>query len=196
MNSAFKCGMALALVTIGGTAAAQSTYNVDFLINAFPGENELIQGTITTDGHTGPLAASDITSWSLFSDSAQTPFSASGGPGSVSMSSSPGLLSASASALTYNFTMDGFVFFQSASGAGVALQEITTVNGDDSFILINNGNGYTPQYDVLPVSTVFATVSAPEIDPASAAGAFTLLLGTLAVLRGRQPKRVDFPARR
>jgi len=191
MYSAMKWMMAAALLIVGRTAAAQTTYNVDFLINAFPGENELVQGTITTDGQTGPLAPSDITSWSLFSDSAQTPFSASGGPGSVSMSSPPGLLTASASALTYNFTTDGFVFFQSASGAGVSLQEITTVNGDDSIITINNGSGYTPSYDVLPVSTVFATVSAPEMDPASAASGLTLLLGTLAVLRGRRAKPIS-----
>ena len=41
------------------------------------------------------------------------------------------------------------------------------------------------------VSTIkYTTVSAPEIDPTSAASGLTLLLGTLVVLRGRRTKRL------
>jgi hypothetical protein len=41
-----------------------------------------------------------------------------------------------------------------------------------------------PQYT--PVSNAAPAVSAPEIDPASALAGLTLMLGSLAVLRGRR----------
>ena len=67
-------------------------------------------------------------------------------------------------------------------------QEVETSvssSGGISKILIggyNNG---------VAVSTIkYTTVSAPEIDPTSAASGLTLLLGTLVVLRGRRTKRL------
>jgi hypothetical protein len=42
-----------------------------------------------------------------------------------------------------------------------------------------------------PIATAAHAVSAPEIDPASLGSALTLLLGVLAVLRGRRPGTAD-----
>jgi hypothetical protein len=47
------------------------------------------------------------------------------------------------------------------------------------------GFGYSPRH--FPAST--PTTSAPEIDPASAISGLTLLLGGLAVVRGRRVKK-------
>jgi hypothetical protein len=191
MYSTMKWMVATALVGIGGTAAAQVTYNVDFTTSF---DNELIQGTITTDGQTAnPLTASDITSWSLYATSGPAPFSFGGGPGSVTVFAPPGAspLTASATSLTYNFTEDASILFQSTGGNAVGFQEITTAAGDDSFVLVNTG-GVSTQLNMLAAPTVIATVAAPEMDPASAAGGLTLLLGTLAVLRGRRAKPRDF----
>ena len=47
--------------------------------------------------------------------------------------------------------------------------------------------GWIPVYECTPTKTV-KPVTAPEIDPASAMGGLTLLLGGLVVLRGRRSK--------
>jgi len=186
MLTASKWIIALALAGYCGAASAQITYNVDFLINSFPNENELILGTITTDGQTAdPLTAADITSWSLYSVSGPTPFSYSGGPGTVTLISASGVgpLTATAQSLTYNFTENASIEF----GSGIALGAIPTSNGDDSYVIVNSGNT-SVQYNVLPSPTVIATaaLAAPEIEPSSAISGFSLLLGGLMALRGRR----------
>jgi hypothetical protein len=63
---------------------------------------------------------------------------------------------------------------------------------DISFTIVNaqygGGNtNYNPgEIDVIGTYSTANAVRAPEIDPASAAGGLTLLLGSLAVLRGRR----------
>jgi hypothetical protein len=165
MYTGSKWILGLGLLCFCGAAAAQITYNVDLVINSFPNENEHIQGTITTDGQiTKPLLATDITSWSLYSISGPTQFAMTGGAGSVTISpAGSGPLIATASNLTYNFTQNASILFQS-SGAAVALQEIPTTNGADSFVVITVPN-QSVQYDVLPAPTVIATANATVAAP-------------------------------
>ena len=50
--------------------------------------------------------------------------------------------------------------------------------------------GFLPVYECTPTKTT-KPVTAPEIDPASAMGGLTLLLGGLVVLRGRRSKNSE-----
>ncbi len=159
MFTASKWILGSVLVCVCSAAGAQITYNVDLLIDLSPNENEHIQGTITTDGQISrPLAATDISSWMLYSVSGPTQFNMSGGPGSVAISPGSGALTATASNLTYDFTQSASLFFQ-YPGGGVALQEIPTVNGDDSFVVITAAN-QSIQYNVSAAPTVIATANA------------------------------------
>ena len=91
--------------------------------------------------------------------------------------------------VTEHFGGAGGALFAGLNIDGV--NKITFSTTDTSGYLDSNGhevivtpNGFSPTYvDQLKVSSF---TPAPEIDPASAASALTLLLGGLAVLRGRR----------
>lgn len=74
--------------------------------------------------------------------------------------------------------------------SGGYVQETTiSSSGGISKILIGGDS------NVSNISTIkYTTVSAPEIDPTSAAGGLSLLLGGLLVLRGRRPMKWDSAA--
>jgi hypothetical protein len=79
------------------------------------------------------------------------------------------------------------VFTFDAIGTGtstLAIQNETLVNSGLNVISDLTKAGF--------VTVSSPTVAAPEIDPASAMSAFTLLLGGLAVMRGRRSERSSF----
>ena len=127
---------AAALVALGGVAANATplTYNVDETIGAGS-----VIGTIETDGKTGALSTSDILAFSL---------TLSVGAGKASMTIIDGVnahediggnaLTATPSALDFNFSGSGFALFQSPYvGAGSNYFCVEGVNSDCTY----NGNG-------------------------------------------------------
>jgi hypothetical protein len=197
----FRALALLSLLTIGGGASATDlTYNVDLTI----GSGTVI-GAITTNGTLGELSRADFASWSLTltdasiigmpetltqSNSALTFF----GPSGATVSASPDM-QASQSSITWNFgSNDGETFAfqlggQQSGDAGLCGANAGSISCDtepaDPALTIGdvNKSGNTDFVKESGVATL-ATVAAPEIDPASAAGAMTLLLVGLTVMRG------------
>jgi hypothetical protein len=197
----FRALALLSLLTIGGGASATDlTYNVDLTI----GSGTVI-GAITTNGTLGELSRADFASWSLTltdasiigmpetltqSNSALTFF----GPSGATVSASPDM-QASQSSITWNFgSNDGETFAfqlggQQTGDAGLCGANAGSISCDtepaDPALTIGdvNKSGNTDFVKESGVATL-ATVAAPEIDPASAAGAMTLLLVGLTVMRG------------
>lgn len=197
----FRALALLSLLTIGGGASATDlTYNVDLTI----GSGTVI-GAITTNGTLGELSRADFASWSLTltdasiigmpetltqSNSALTFF----GPSGATVSASPDM-QASQSSITWNFgSNDGETFAfqlggQQSGDAGLCGANAGSISCDtepaDPALTIGdvNKSGNTDFVKESGVA-VLATVAAPEIDPASAAGAMTLLLAGLTVMRG------------
>jgi hypothetical protein len=197
----FRALALLSLLTIGGGASATDlTYNVDLTI----GSGTVI-GAITTNGTLGELSRADFAYWSLTltdasiigmpetltqSNSALTFF----GPSGATVSASPDM-QASQSSITWNFgSNDGETFAfqlggQQTGDAGLCGANAGSISCDtepaDPALTIGdvNKSGNTDFVKESGVATL-ATVAAPEIDPASAAGAMTLLLVGLTVMRG------------
>ena len=175
------------------------TYGIDI-------DNGLLSGTITTSCDQCVLNGGNITAWELVSTATPSatpaPFAiASTDPGAyVSFNLGfPSNLAANPTAITYDFGKDGEFFFANNnefvllgySDIGASLSgfpgEISECSGSAS----GSGSG-----GVSCVGELFRTgpaafasiknVAAPELDSTSLAGALTLLLGSLAVLRGRR----------
>jgi hypothetical protein len=162
-------------------------------------------GTITTNGTIGVLTQSDIVSWNLtLTDKGNPAYDVTLNNSNSGISSFSGNgLTASATALSFNYSdagadfgIQGFKYgfssgyqyvcfsasagscaagdtivpyYYATDGVQVALTGIQNLGG-------GGGGGTT-------------TTSAPEIDPACAMGGLTLLLGVLAVVRGRRAIR-------
>jgi hypothetical protein len=190
MHTVSKWMTALALFGINGAAMAV-TYNVDF-----KAASEEITGAISLAANSlGSLSSSEITGWSLSS--------VAGDPQAFSISSSDAGsflscvaltqcgLTASASKVTFSSlpggAVTGIVF--AAPGAIVALDG-PNVFSQCSLCALITAQGSLSGY-ALPLGTTIASIAAPEMDLKSAAGALTLLLGGLMVLRGRRASRLS-----
>jgi hypothetical protein len=168
-------------------------------------------GTITTDGTIGVLQTGDIVSWNLTLtdqynpsyDVTLTPAN-SGIPGGIIGNA----LTASATALSFNYSDAGAAFAIQAfspgfySGYSYVCYQATTGGCAQGDTIVPNY--YAVDGAQVPLSGNVnlnnppgTTTSAPEIDSASMMSAGTLLLGMLAVMRGRrsnQFKRAVSPA--
>jgi hypothetical protein len=114
VKTTFLGSLALGLIGMGGVAMAGSpiTYDVDIT-----GAPESITGTITTNGAIGTLPAADITGWNFAATGAQS-FSISSADTGAYLPEST-LLSATASALSFNFgATGGFIFDDPSSQNG------------------------------------------------------------------------------
>ena len=101
IKSVFPAFAAVLALVLTNSIARATTYNI---LNQ--GNGILLSGTITTDGHLGALTAADITAWDII----QTGISGSGLPTSIdntnsTLSYSGGALSATNTALVFNFTL-------------------------------------------------------------------------------------------
>ncbi len=198
----FRAFAVLSLLVIGGGASAKDlTYNVDLTIGS-----GTVVGAITTNGTLGELSRADFASWSLTltdasiigmpetltqANSALTFF----GPSGATLTASPDM-QASQSAITWDFgSNDGETFAFQLGGrqsgdAGLCGANAGSITCDtepaDPALTIGDVNA-SPNTDFVPESAVatLATAAAPEIDPAAAAGAATLLLAGLTVMRAR-----------
>jgi len=79
-----------------------------------------------------------------------------------------------------------FMFIADPSFNSIATTSDPTGNNSLFAVTFNPTADLIQNYDPTLVSVTAAATAAPEIDPASAGGALTLLLGGLAVLRGRR----------
>jgi hypothetical protein len=170
------------------------TYGVDV-------DNGFLTGTITTSCDQCILDSSNITGWALASTATPAPFSvASTAPGAfVSFNLGfPSNLAANPAAITYDFGKDGEFFFATNnefvllgySDIGASLTgfpgEISECSGSATGAGSGGSSCVGEFFRAGPA--VFASitnVAAPELDSTSLAAALTLLLGSLAVLRGR-----------
>jgi hypothetical protein len=200
----FRALALLSLLTICGAASATDiTYNVDLTIGS-----GTVMGAIITNGTLGELTRSDFASWSLTltdasiigipqtltqTNSALTFFDPSG----ATLAASPDM-QASQSAISWNFgSNDGELFAfqlggQQSGGAGFCGANAGSISCDtepaDPALTIGdvNASGNTDFVSESTVATL-ATGAAPEIDPDSTAGAVTVLLAGLTVIRARKP---------
>jgi hypothetical protein len=203
-------GVVLAAACAAGPARAQdivySVYQTS-TTPIVPGEVSPLSvtesGTITTDGTIGVLQTSDIVSWNLSLTDTYNPSydvtltpANSGIPGGIIGDA----LTASATALSFNYSDAGAAFAIQGSSpsfpgfySGFAYVCFQATTGACA-----QGDTIVPNYYAVDgaVVSLSGTVnlnnppaSAPEIDPASALSAGTLLVGMLVVLRARRSPR-------
>jgi len=190
------------LIVGGGASATDITYGVDLTVGS-----GTVVGAITTNGTLGELSRSDIESWTLnLTDASiigmpQTLTQANSvltffDPSGATLTASPDM-QASQSSITWNFgANDGETFAfqlggQQSGDAGLCGANAGSITCDtepaDPALTIGDVNA-SENTDFVPESGVvtLATVAAPEIDSGAAAGAVTLLLAGLAVMRARK----------
>lgn len=120
-----QLGLIVCLTLFGAAQvrAAAITYDVDVL--------SFISGTITTDGNiTTPLSASDITNWQINQTMDTVHFPSGMNPSNSTVSLAPGALTATATALLFNFsdTVGSKLEFSSTAFPGNNLQYCDAVN--------------------------------------------------------------------
>lgn len=126
MKGRLLAGIALALMTVGGTVDASVIYNVS--VSVASGSPETVTGTITTDGATGVLNAFDFLSWDLSATGTVTATFVGTGP-AVCDATAGCALEVVGSAMTFVPTYDQifpsnalpFTEFHAAGGAFVRL---------------------------------------------------------------------------
>ena len=192
-------GAALLMAASAAYAQQDITYSLTPLND---GIGDTLTGTITTDGNLGVLQGSDILSFqftydltaALTSDD-KTPVPDFGTWGSsdpdatvvAALENSPTGIDATATGLTY--VGGGNLWFVASTDTslhpnyayaafGHSLEEFGDIQGLEQTGIAINSSSYT-------------IATAPEIDPASAAGGLALLVGGLAVLRGRRPQHLS-----
>jgi hypothetical protein len=185
---------------MGASAAYAQQQDITYALTPLTdGIGDTLTGTIKTDGNLGVLQGSDILSFqftynltaALTSDD-KTPVPdvgtwGSSDPGAVvvnALEDIPTGVDATATRLTY--VGGGNLWFVASTDTSLhpnfasaffsnSLKSFGDIQGlEQTGIAISS-----PSY-------VIATATAPEIDPASAAGGLTLLFGGLAVLHGRK----------
>ena len=197
LKSLSVCGsFGVALLMAHSAAYAQPGQDLDIQYVLTPVTDrigDILTGTITTDGKLGVLQGSDIVGFqftynlspALTSDdgiaSVDTGTWGSSDAGTfvvAALEDTPTGIDASKGALT--FVGGGSLLFVQDTSATHAFSSFT--DGMQGF---GDKQGLEQTFTTLhPAPYVVAT--APEIDPASAAGGLTLLLSGLAVLRGRK----------
>lgn len=167
-------------------AHAQEDYTVDFSVTSGSATEHVTGFIDLMSGTTGQVSPSEITAWSLDSV-AGSPVtfaigSATGGTVVCTVPSQCGLVAAP-SALTFSppATMAAYgTFFEQG---GIDVDFIGPFGGPSCNSCLAIFNPSNPQ--AFPLPSAVAT-GAPEIDPASALNALTLLLGSVAVIAGRR----------
>lgn len=137
---------ALAFSAAASAAVADTSYVVDRQIGT-----GRITGTIVTNGQTGVLTATDIVDWNLTIDADGDPtsvghlFGPSSGANSTVTQLTSGVLSASATALTFDFGFPSFGLFQMMTTTGAAGWQIQASIFHDEVIFESSGSAYMVQ---------------------------------------------------
>jgi hypothetical protein len=192
-HCATKFALLWAVGCWGLTGALQvnaADYIYDINVN-----NGFLAGTITTSCDQCLLNSSNITAWALASTNSPLPFSAaSTDPGASAgyyLGEGPTSLTATPTAITYNFGANGQFAFQTNNDFLIfAYSDIGAfLMGFPGQIVECAGSNPCAGEVFRGGTTVLGdikSVAAPELDAASLGGALTLLLGSLAVLHGRR----------
>jgi hypothetical protein len=161
------------------------------------GIGDFLKGTITTDGNLGVLQGSDIVSFQFTYDLSaaltiddHTPSIdvgtwGSSDPGAIVANTilpSPTGVEASATALTY--VGGGNLWFVASTDTSLH-PNYASAFFSNSLNVFGDIQGLE-QTGIAINASSYVIATAPEIDPASAAGGLTLLFGGLAALRGRK----------
>lgn len=178
-----------------GLVSAQDTKYV--LIPLNDGIGDILTGTITTDGNLGVLQGSDILSFQFTYDLSaaltiddHAPSIDVGTWGSfdpeaavvAALENSPTGVDATPTALTY--VGGGNLWFVASTD--------TSISSNHAYAFFSNSLEFfgdaqgLEQTGIAVKSSPYVIATAPEVDPASASSALTLLFGGLAVLRGRK----------
>jgi hypothetical protein len=177
-------------------SAAYGQQDITYVLTPLnDGIGDTLTGKITTDGNLGVLQGSDIVSFQFaydltaaatIDDKTPTPDFGTWGssdPGAAVVEAFEHALTgvdATATALTY--VGGGQLWFvASTSGSIQANHAYALFNGGAFF-----GDSQGLEQTGLGIKTPAPIATAPEIDPASATGAISLLFGGLAMLRGRK----------
>jgi hypothetical protein len=171
-------------------AHAQEDFTVNFSVTSGSGTEHVTGFIDLMSGTTGQVSPSEITAWSLVSV-AGSPVtfaigSATAGTVVCAAPSQCGLV-ASPSALNFSppATMAAYgTFFEQG---GIDVDFIGPFGGPSCNSCLAIFNPSNPQAFPLP-SGVGTANQVPEIDPASALSALTLLLGSVAVIAGRRAR--------
>jgi hypothetical protein len=181
----------LGILATGLVSAQDITYVLTPLND---GIGDTLTGTITTDGNLGVLQGSDIASFQFSYDltaaatsDAKHPVSDFGTWGSYdpgatlvqALEHTPTGVDATATALTY--VGGGNLWFVASTNPLHPNAAYAVFGAGDSF-----GDIQGIENTGLGINTPSPIATAPEIDPASATGAITLLLGGLAMLSARK----------
>jgi hypothetical protein len=171
------------MTLLGISQGEATTYNIDIV----DGESSLI-GTISTDGTTGPLLASDITDWDLTVDAAGSGEGVLLGPDSGNNSAlgsqdTQFALSATATSLNFNFedTASSYFYFLAPSGTFAQLVDAYYSSPDGYVQLAAGGFGTSFSISDTQIGTV---TPLPAALPLFATG-----LGVIGLLAWRQKRQ-------
>lgn len=197
----------LLLLPLAAPAQAQENFYVDFQLQSGSSANETIVGSLTlAPGTTGWVPDSAITGYS-FSSAAGDPFAFSASGSTPSFSTGPGLFTVQGNdllftplpwvpgspcgtcdnnpyqVLSFGSYTSTYVEFQGPGLLGIPAEHGGAGPTPSGFGIAFEGatDGWT-----LAPGTVIGTLAAPEISTPGAWPAVTLLVGGLAILRGRR----------
>jgi hypothetical protein len=193
-------GLIACMVLLGASQARATTYDI-----IAPSTGELaggISGTVTTDGTTGTLSASNITSWNINQTINDVQFIENLSSSNSTLSLTGGALTANATELFFNFsaTDDSLLKFSSTLVTGNSLQycDATTAcinqNGASDFSTIEwvfvapglgSTNGSSPQVgDIEIAAATVGTTPLPAALPLFATG-----LGAMGLFGWRRKRK-------
>jgi hypothetical protein len=193
-------GLIACMVLLGTSQARATTYDI-----IAPSTGELaggISGTITTDGTTGTLSASNITSWNINQTINDVQFIENLSSSNSTLSLTGGALTANATELFFNFsaTDDSLLKFSSTLVTGNSLQYCDATaacinqNGASDFSTIEwvfvapglgSTNGSSPQVgDIEIAAATVGTTPLPAALPLFATG-----LGAMGLFGWRRKRK-------
>ncbi len=169
----------------GEAKAADITYDVNLTIGAGG-----VVGTITTDGNTGVIGASDILAWNLTgTGNGGLTYSLVNGPSGIDCGNNTAIFDPTLGTPDLTATVDDIYFnFSATDGGYLGFQTLPLYTGDQyiSFGANNNGDVYQG-FSVVPVyysdpSSIIESASGNQIIASVATGSVPDLAGTMPLL--------------
>lgn len=178
-----------ALVVLFAVADA-SAAPIDYSVNRTIGAGS-VTGTIRTDGNFGTLTQAEILGWTLLLNDGAGMFTLFGplsGNNSGVLLSGAGV-SATASALTFNYGAGGFLLFQApTTGSGMTFwcQEVSGCTGTSTGETVDVHSPFPGIHVARSGSVVFATAGVTAVPEPETLGLLGLGIAALALSRRRK----------